>query len=73
MSDSNRSDSGDAEDEPTAAETMLRSLRSHGIERVFANFGTDHTPLLEAAAQVCTREGADLMPSFVVCPTNSSR
>lgn len=51
----------------TAAEVMLRSLRSYGIEHVFGNFGTDHPPFLEAAARVRETE-PDAVPAFVVCP-----
>lgn len=54
--------------EPTVAEAMLRSLRRYGVEYVFANFGTDHTPLLEAAAKVQGRGWGDLVPEFIVCP-----
>lgn len=52
----------------TAAAAMLRSLHDCGVECVFANFGTDHTPLLEAAARIRSREGEDAIPEFIVCP-----
>ncbi|MFB6096032.1 MAG: thiamine pyrophosphate-requiring protein [Haloferacaceae archaeon] len=52
----------------TAATELLLGLADQGVEYLFANFGTDHTPILEAMAAV--REagrGADL-PEVVVCP-----
>ena len=55
---------------PTAAEVMLRSLREYGVEYVFGNFGTDHTPLLEAAARL-REEDPDAIPAFVTCPHES--
>ena len=45
---------------------MLRSLPESGLGYVFANFGTDHTPLIEAAARL--READEAIPEFVVCP-----
>ena len=36
----------------TAAEAILRSLSLQGVEYLFANYGTDHTPLIEAAAKI---------------------
>ena len=52
----------------TAAERLLRSFERYGVEYVFANFGTDHTPLLEAAARVRAAGEADAIPRFVTCP-----
>lgn len=46
---------------------MLRSLRSYGVEYVFGNFGTDHPPFLEAAAEI-QREDPDAIPEFIICP-----
>ncbi|MFD1599187.1 thiamine pyrophosphate-requiring protein [Halobellus rarus] len=58
------------ESESTAADVILRSLREYGVEYVFGNFGTDHTPLLEAAAR--RREAnPDAIPEFVTCPHES--
>ena len=50
----------------TAAEAILRSLSLQGVEYLFANYGTDHTPLIEAAAKI--RRGDGKMPEVVVCP-----
>ncbi|MFC6724797.1 thiamine pyrophosphate-binding protein, partial [Halobium palmae] len=50
----------------TAAEAILRSLHEYGVEYVFANFGTDHTPLLEAAAAL--RDRGEEIPEFVRSP-----
>ncbi|MFA1610942.1 thiamine pyrophosphate-requiring protein [Halobellus rubicundus] len=52
----------------TAAARFLRAFRRQGVTRVFANLGTDHTPLLEAAAAI-RREGRDdEIPEIVSCP-----
>ncbi|WP_336021633.1 thiamine pyrophosphate-requiring protein [Halobellus salinisoli] len=56
--------------EVTAAEVMLRSLREYDVEYVFGNFGTDHPPLLEAAARL-REEDPDAIPEFVLCPHES--
>ena len=58
------------ESESTAADVILRSLREYGVEYVFGNFGTDHTPLLEAAAQI-REEEPGAIPEFVLCPHES--
>ena len=50
----------------TAAEAILRSLSLQGVEYLFANYGTDHTPLIEAAAKIRREDGK--MPEVVVCP-----
>lgn len=52
----------------TAAEQFLRAFRRHGVTRVFANLGTDHTPLLEAAAAVRRDGEGDAIPELVTCP-----
>ncbi|MFB6078586.1 MAG: thiamine pyrophosphate-requiring protein [Halarchaeum sp.] len=49
-----------------AGERFLTSLAEHGVERVFANFGTDHTPLIEAAARL--RERGEPIPETVTSP-----
>lgn len=54
----------------TAAAVILRSLAEYGVKYVFANFGTDHTPLLEAAAKIRQRD-PDALPEFVICPHES--
>jgi acetolactate synthase-1/2/3 large subunit len=53
---------------PTAAAAILRSLRRHGVTYVFANFGTDHTPLIEALGRIRERDEFDAIPEIVVCP-----
>ncbi|MFA1610930.1 thiamine pyrophosphate-requiring protein [Halobellus rubicundus] len=50
----------------TVAESMLLSLAECGVEYVFANFGTDHTPFIEAHARL--REEGEQLPEIVVCP-----
>lgn len=63
----------DATDDPLsddsvhASERLLRSLSRHGVRYVFANFGTDHTPLIEAAARI-RDENPDAIPEFIACP-----
>ena len=52
----------------TAAEQFLRAFRRQGVTRVFANLGTDHTPLLEAAASVRAAGEADAIPEILSCP-----
>lgn len=54
---------------PTAAERLLRTLCDRGVDYIFANFGTDHTPLLEAAARMRTAGEADSIPEVILCPT----
>lgn len=55
-------------DSQTAAERLLRSLARRGIEYVFANYGTDHTPLIEAAARLREKGEAGAFPTFLTCP-----
>ena len=68
--DEDPSDATSNGEERTAAEVILRSLNEYGVKFVFANFGTDHTPILEAAARIRRRD-PDEMPDFVVCPHES--
>ncbi|MGQ4555720.1 thiamine pyrophosphate-binding protein, partial [Halobellus sp. GM3] len=58
----------DGTDDRTVAESMLRSLADHGVEYVFSNFGTDHTPFIEAAAGLREDGAGDAIPEFLVCP-----
>jgi len=51
-----------------AAERLLRSLHEHGVTRLFANLGTDHAPLLEAAARLDAADRTAAYPEIVVCP-----
>ena len=50
------------------AERFLRSFHRQGVDYVFANLGTDHTPLLEAAAELREDGESDEMPTIVSCP-----
>lgn len=52
----------------TAAVELLRSLGDHGVEYLFANLGTDHTPLLEGLARLRTDGRADEAPTLLTCP-----
>jgi len=52
----------------SAAERFLRSFHRHGVDRIFANLGTDHTPLLEAAAAIRQAGEGDRIPDIVSCP-----
>ena len=63
-----RADPSGERDRITAAERLLRSFGRHDVEYVFANFGTDHTPLLEAAARLREEGEAAAVPTFLTCP-----
>lgn len=72
MKDNNRCGQGESDADSkkgnvTAAEALLRSLGSHGVEYLFVNLGTDHTPILEASAQIREQGDADDMPEFITC------
>ncbi|WP_433631099.1 thiamine pyrophosphate-requiring protein [Halomicrococcus sp. NG-SE-24] len=58
------SDSSDS----TVAESVLHALRDNGVDYIFANFGTDHTPLIEAAARLRDDGEEDSFPEFIPCP-----
>ena len=49
----------------SGAVLLLRSLKSHGVERIFANIGTDYAPVVEALA-VCRAAGEEV-PELVLC------
>lgn len=51
--------------EVSGAMLLLRSLREHGVERIFANIGTDYAPVVEALA-VC-RDAGEAVPELVLC------
>lgn len=51
-----------------AAESLLSSLSAQGLDRIFANLGTDHTPLLETIARVRKKGEANGFPEVVTCP-----
>jgi acetolactate synthase-1/2/3 large subunit len=50
----------------SVAEALLRSLRAHGIETVFANAGTDFAPVIEALSRIGDEAGA--VPRIVTVP-----
>jgi acetolactate synthase-1/2/3 large subunit len=50
----------------SVAEALLRSLRAHGIETVFANAGTDFAPIIEALTRLANEPGA--VPEIVTVP-----
>ncbi|ELY60023.1 thiamine pyrophosphate-requiring protein [Natronococcus jeotgali] len=52
----------------TVAESVLCTLRDNGVDYIFANFGTDHTPLIEAAARLRDDREEDSFPEFIPCP-----
>lgn len=70
MNDDTPNSIDDPEDDTTqtVAGQLLQSLQHHGVKYIFANLGTDHTPLLEAAAHFRDKGQADQIPSFIVCP-----
>ncbi|KDE58756.1 acetolactate synthase catalytic subunit [Halostagnicola sp. A56] len=52
----------------TVAESILYALRDNGVDYIFANFGTDHTPLIEAAARLRDGGEEDSFPELIPCP-----
>lgn len=50
----------------SAAEAFLESLHDHGVDYMFANLGTDHSPILEGTARIRRRGGS--MPEMAVAP-----
>ena len=54
-------------DRVVAAERLLTSLAERGVSRVFSNLGTDHTPLLEATANL-REDDPGSYPAVVICP-----
>jgi acetolactate synthase-1/2/3 large subunit len=50
----------------SVAEAFLRSLRTHGIDTVFANAGTDFAPIIEALTRLEDEPGA--APTIVTVP-----
>jgi len=53
----------------TAADAMLEGLVESGVSHVFANFGSDHPPIIEALARA-KRAGRN-RPRVVICPHES--
>jgi acetolactate synthase-1/2/3 large subunit len=50
----------------SVAEAFLRSLRTHGIDTVFANAGTDFAPIIEALSRLQNEPG--VVPAIVTVP-----
>jgi len=57
---------GAQHDQTTVAESLLKSLKSHGVDYVFANAGTDFAPIIESLVRL----GADSseVPKFITVP-----
>lgn len=54
----------------SAANFLLESLSEVGIDYLFSNFGTDHAPLIEAAAG--RRQRGQALPKIILCPHEST-
>jgi acetolactate synthase-1/2/3 large subunit len=53
--------------EPTSvAESLLQSLKAHGVDYVFANAGTDFAPIIEALVKL--GPDASTVPTFITVP-----
>ncbi|RQG87927.1 thiamine pyrophosphate-requiring protein [Natrarchaeobius halalkaliphilus] len=52
----------------TSGEALLESLADHGVEYLFSNLGTDHTPLIEAISRIRARGEETSIPEIVLCP-----
>ncbi|MDE8651540.1 thiamine pyrophosphate-requiring protein [Novosphingobium album (ex Liu et al. 2023)] len=53
----------------TASCLLLEGLRAIGVEHVFANFGTDHAPIIEEFAR--WRSAGRPAPNVILCPHES--
>ena len=60
-------DGVDEMEQETAAAVLLQSLATHGVEYMFSNFGTDHTPIIEARARLEAKGLGDTLPEVVLC------
>ena len=54
----------------SAANFFLEALSEVGIDYLFSNFGTDHAPLIEAAAS--RRQRGQALPKIILCPHEST-
>ena len=54
----------------SAANFFLEALSEVGIDYLFSNFGTDHAPLIEAAAG--RRQRGQALPKIILCPHEST-
>jgi acetolactate synthase-1/2/3 large subunit len=52
----------------TASTTFLQALAEAGARYIFANFGSDHTGIIEAMAQARAQRQAGQLPRLIVCP-----
>jgi hypothetical protein len=52
----------------TASTTFLQALAEAGARCIFANFGSDHTGIIEAMAQARSQGQAGQLPRLIVCP-----
>ncbi|RQH02331.1 thiamine pyrophosphate-requiring protein [Natrarchaeobius oligotrophus] len=58
----------DETDLVSSGEALLESLADHGVEYLFSNLGTDHTPLIEAISRIRARGEDESLPEVVLCP-----
>lgn len=54
----------------TAADAIIDGLVEWGVTHVFANFGSDHAPFIEALARA--RQAGRSLPRVIMCPHESS-
>jgi acetolactate synthase I/II/III large subunit len=52
----------------TASSAFLEALAEAGVRYIFANFGSDHTGIIEAMAQARLQGQAEQLPQLIVCP-----
>jgi acetolactate synthase I/II/III large subunit len=52
----------------TASSAFLDALAEAGVRYMFANFGSDHTGIIEAMAQARSQGQAGQLPRLIVCP-----
>jgi acetolactate synthase-1/2/3 large subunit len=52
----------------TASTAFLEALAEAGVSYIFANFGSDHTGIIEAMAQARSLGQAGQLPRLIVCP-----
>ena len=52
----------------TASTAFLQALAEAGARYIFANFGSDHTGIIEAMAQARLQGQAGQLPRLIVCP-----
>lgn len=52
----------------TASSAFLEALAEAGVRYIFANFGSDHTGIIEAMTQARSQGQAGQLPRLIVCP-----